>query len=502
MAASVIAQKTSQLSEKFDAGEPVVLSFYYYNKFNVQFLNSFITKILSRNNMLYLRDTILSVLKELIVNAVKANSKRLFFSSQNLNVKDMQEYSKGMKDFKAYIIDKKSLIEDELRNNDLRVKVYFKKNDGEFQVFVRNDCAMLPDEAERVRSRIEKAKQYSDFAEVYEDMTDDIEGEGLGLLLSILFLKNSGIDPNLLKIISLEKYTQASFVVPKVLKPEAQKTRIQLKIMEEVEDLPSFPENILELIRMCKKNDVSIKEISDRIMLDPALSASVLRLSNSAGFITRKRIDSVFEAVNIIGLKNLNMILIASSARSIMSTRYSSFREVWNHCNRVAFYARNIALRKGYNKIAEHAFLAGLLHDLGKIILLSTTARLADWIADITKNREMRTSTVIEEISIGMSHSAIGAAVAEKWNLPHYIIESVRQHHSPLCSQPAFSDIVSIVYMANTLTGIEAGKYEYPYLEDDVLEMLDLQEEGAVEAFHEMIKRQYEEHISVALSAS
>ncbi len=502
MGASVIVQKTSQLSEKFDAGEPVVLSFYYHNKFNVQFLNSFITKILSRNNMLYLRDTILSVLKELIVNAVKANSKRLFFSSMNLNVKDIHEYSKGMKDFKAYIIDKKSLIEEELRNSDLCVKVYFKKNDEEFQVFVRNDCAMLPDEAERVRVRIEKAKQYTNFAEVYEDMTDDTEGEGLGLLLSVLFLKNSGIDPNLLKIVSVEKYTQASFVIPKMLKSELQKSHIQIKIMEEVEDLPSFPENILELIHMCKRNDVSIKEIAERIMLDPALSASVLRLSNSAGFVTRKRIDSVFEAVNIIGLKNLNMVLIASSARSIMSTRYSSFREVWNHCNRVAFYARNIALQKGYSKIADHAFLAGLLHDLGKIILLSTTARLAEWIADITKNREMRTSTVIEEISIGMSHSAIGAAVAEKWNLPHYIIESVKYHHSPLCSDPAFSNIVSIVYLANTFAGIEAGKYEYPYLEDDVLEMFDLQDEGAVEAFHGDIKRQYEEHIFIALSAS
>ncbi len=300
----------------------------------------------------------------------------------------------------------------------------------------------------------------------------------------------------------MERFTQASFVVPKVLKPEVQQSRIRVKIMEEVEDLPSFPENILELIQMCKRNDVSIKEISERIMLDPALSASVLRLSNSAGFITRKRIDSVFEAVNIIGLKNLNMILVASSARSIMSTRYSAFREVWNHCNRVAFYARTIAMQKGFSKIADHAFLAGLLHDLGKIILLSTTARLAEWIADITKNREMRTSTVIEEISIGMSHSAIGAAVAEKWNLPHYIIESVKQHHSPLCCDPAFSNIVAIVYLANTLVGIEVGKYEYPYLEDDVLEMLDLQGEGAIESFHEDIKQKYEEHVSVALSAS
>ncbi|MCX7679749.1 MAG: HDOD domain-containing protein [Spirochaetes bacterium] len=502
MISSMIAQKTSQLSQKLDAGEPVVLSFFYHNKFNVQFLNSFITKVLSRNNMLYLRDSILTVLKELIVNAVKANSKRLFFSSQNLDITSPEEYLHGMKLFKTFIVDKKSQIEEDLKDANLRVRVHFKKYDGELHVIVRNDCSMLPEEMQRVQDRIEKAKQYNDFSEVYEDMCDDSEGEGLGLLLTILFLKNSGINPNSLKIESKDNSTQASFVIPKEIKPHIQQTRIKNKILEEVSDLPSFPENVIELIRMCKRNDVSIKDIGQRIMLDPALSASVLKLANSAGFITRKRIDNIFEAINIIGLKNLNIILIASSARNILSERYSEFKEMWNHSNRVAFYSRAVAIQKGFSKIADPAFLAGLLHDLGKIILLSVTARLVEWIADITKNRDMRTSTIIEEISIGISHASIGAAIAEKWNLPHYIVETIKHHHSPLCCDHSFMDIVGIVYLANLFAGIETGKYEYPYIEDDILELLALQGEGSAESFHKNIRRMYEEHMAIATNAS
>jgi len=498
----MIAMRTSQLATQFDQGETVCLSFHYHNKFNIAFLNSLITKILARNNVVYLRDTVITVLKEIIVNAVKANSKRFFFSLNNLDMSDNEDYSRGMSEFKSFIVARKELIEGELKKSNYRVKIYLKKSESGIAIFVRNNTAMHPEEALRVRERIEKARSYNDFADVYEDLSDDTEGEGLGLLLTILFLRNSGIGEESLRIESQNGVTQTSLLIPGTLRPSAIVNKIQVKIIEEVDELPSFPENILELIRLCKKPDVSMRELSDRIVMDPSLAASVLKLSNSAGFITRKRIDSVHDAVKIIGLKNLNMILVASSARNIMSARYSAFKEIWNHCNRTAFYARQIALQHGYGKLAEHAFLAGLLHDLGKIVLLSTTTKLAEWISDFTRNREIRTSTVLEEIAIGMSHSTIGARIAEKWNLPHYIIESVRHHHSPLSSDAAFRDIVAITYLANKVCGIETARYDYPSIEEEVLTMFGLVDEEKFKAFHDALLTQYEEHHAVISSAS
>ncbi len=498
----MIASKTSQLATQFDRGETVCLSFHYYNRFNITFLNSLITKILSRNNLVYLRDTVITVLKEIIVNAVKANSKRFFFQMSNLDIRDMNDYNEGMRDFKSFIVAQKEMIESELKKSNYRVKIYLKKADGGCIIYVRNNTDMLPEEAQRVRDRLEKARQYKDFSEVYEDLSDDIEGEGLGLLLTVLFLRNSGIGEHSLRIDSREGITQTTLFIPATLKPGAVVNKIQSRIIEEVEELPSFPENILELIRMCKKTDVSIRNLSDRVVTDPALSASVLRLSNSAGFITRKRIDNVHEAVKIIGLRNLNMILVASSARNIMTTRYSAFKEIWSHCNKAAFYARQIALGNGYDKLAEHAFLAGLLHDLGKIVLLSTTSRLAEWISDFTRNREMSTSTVLEEISIGMSHATIGARIAEKWNLPHYVIESIRHHHSPLNAEPAFADIVRISYLANALCGIENGRYDFAMIEEDVLEAFDINGEERFSAFHAGLRDKFEEHNAVISNAS
>ncbi len=497
----MLASKTSKLAAQVEQGQTVGLTFHYHNKSNISFVGSLMKKILSQNDIIYLQDTLFTVMREIIVNAVKANSKRLYFEFNNLDINNEKNYLEGMQNFKSFIIGNQELVETELKKSNYRVGLYIKKAEEGIRIYIRNNAPILPDELKRIQERLDKAKTYNDFSEVYGDVTDDTEGEGLGLLLTILFLRNSGIGEDSLQIKSDGKITQSSLVVPYQLKPASIVNEIQSQIIDEVKELPSIPEHIHELQRMCSNPEISIKEVADRIILDPGLTASVLKLSNSAGFITRKRIESISEAIKIIGFKNLKAILIASSARTIMDQKYSMFKEIWNHCNRVAFYARSIAMKYGYHKIVEHVYLAGLLHDLGKIVLLSTSGSLSNWITEITRQRAVRTSTIIEELSIGISHATIGELISRKWNLPEYLTEAIKCHHSPLSAKKEYASIANIVYLANELCSIEAKKYDYAYVEEDVLSMFDINGEEAFTAFHEQLIREYAEQAQFMAAA-
>jgi putative nucleotidyltransferase with HDIG domain len=440
-------------------------------------------------------------MREIIINAVKANSKRIYFEYHKLDINNSEQYITGMENFKTYIIENQEIIEAELKKSKLRVEIYFKKTDEGLKIFVRNNTPIHPDELVRVQERIEKAKEYNDFSDVYGDVSDDSEGEGLGLVLSILLLRNSGIGENSLEIKSDGKITQTSFVVPDIIKPLEIVSKIQNMILEEIKDLPSIPQHVHELEKLCITPDVSLKDINDKIILDPGLSASVLKLANSAGFISRKKIGSVLDAVKIIGLKNLRAILVASSARKIMDEKYSMYKEIWNHCNKVAFYAKNLAIRFGYQNITEQVYLAGLLHDLGKIVLLSTSGALSEWISTVTMQRNIRTSTIIEELSIGISHSTIGEIIARKWNLPQYLIETIKNHHSPLNKDNRYKDIVNIVYLANEMVLLESKKYDHSYIEDEVLTMFDLNNESTFLNVLEMISTDFEEQQALLATA-
>jgi putative nucleotidyltransferase with HDIG domain len=457
-------------------------------------LNSILVKILSKKDHIYLLNSAITILREIIVNALKANAKRIFFMKNNLDINSAEEYQKGINKFKKQIVGEFEKIESDLLRSDFCVNITFKYNPSMVQISVVNNSPILPVELERINYRIQKAIQYNDFSEAYEEIEDDTEGAGLGIVLSILLLKNMGIDSNNYIIERINKATQTTLRIPSQLKPVEITTKVKIKIMNEIDGIPTFPENLIQLQRLCNDPEASIERIVKMIKIDPALSTDVIKLSNSAGIAAAKRIEDIKTAVVIIGMKNLNAILVASNARRILNERYSSFEMIWEHCNKVAFYARNIAISKNLSHVTENAYMAGLLHDLGKIILLATDRRLVRKIADIVNNRKI-TTTTMEEISIGISHSTIGSLIAKKWNFPDYLVEAIQYHHAPYNSSKKFRDIINVVYLSNMLAGIEDRKYSYYYLDEGILEQFDLLDIDAFKAFHEKLKTRYENTI-------
>jgi len=481
----------SELSEQVLKGEPIKFSFHYNTKEINKFLNSLFIKILSHSDMLYLAGTIENVLREMIVNAVKANAKRIFFKKNNLDIVDPVHYEQGMSSFKDYMIETIDNLPAELKENGYKVEFILKKDTNGFKAIVKNNAGLLPFEQERINERISKSREYDDFTDLYSDMADDQEGEGLGIPLTMLFLKNSGIGDKSFSIVSDGQITQSSFIVPFKTQPLGIKKALEVKIVNSINHLPTFPEYIAEIQLLCDKKDASINEISKKISIDPSLAASVLKLSNSAGFVTGKKIESIAEAVKIIGLNNLKSILLASSAKKIMDENLANFHEVWNHCNKVAFYARQLAQAIGQNRISDMVFLASVLHDLGKIVLLSVNEDMTRQIEKVSANRNMRASTVLEEASLGMSHSTIGRMIAERWNFNDYIKETIAYHHSPLLASENNIDVVFVTYLANSMCLIEDRKFDFSYIEEAVLKKYGLESEEKFNKIHESIKAKF-----------
>jgi HD-like signal output (HDOD) protein len=160
----------------------------------------------------------------------------------------------------------------------------------------------------------------------------------------------------------------------------------------------------------------------------------------------------------------------------------------------VAFYSRQIAKLKQFAGIADTAFITGLLHDIGKIVLLSADENIIHTISEITKNKQLRSSSILEEISIGISHAEIGGLIAEKWNFPDDLKMSITNHHSPLNTVPEYKNLTNIVYFANMLCGIEVNKYNYYYIETDILNFFKIDTIEQLQNFHQKIKNSFNDH--------
>jgi len=456
------------LAKQFDRGEEVYISFQYMTRAIEVDINSLLAKVLSRMDKAYLYDTFESIIRELVQNAVKANMKRVWFSEKNLDINDENDYRKGMAKFKN-VVYHPEVLREKLLASPYRIMLKLRKSGGGIVIEISNNARIVPAELERLRDRAAKAAEGGNFADAYENMYDASEGAGLGVILSILLLKNAGIDSDCFAILPEGDVMRITITIPSELKASEITSEIGRRILDDVSSLPTFPENVLELRALCNNPETSIDAISERISIDPSLTADLLKLANSAGFITSRRINKIHDAVMIIGLKNLESLLVASASRKIMDKRYRKFEQVWEHCNRTAYYARQVAIEKGFSQIADDVFVAALLHDIGKIVLLSTDARLAGQIAEMIRNRKIRTTAILEEIYIGISHSTIGGLIAERWNFHEDLVETIRYHHAPLSPGIRNRDMTMIVYLANQLCNVEEKFMDPHYIEDEVL---------------------------------
>ncbi len=470
---------------------PFSISFKYADQDMVMTIDGIYAKILTAHDQLYLLNSVISIMREVTANAQKANAKRVYFVVSGLNIKDPGDYNKGMESFKSQIMQKPDDMNTLLGKSDYTVSIDFDISDGAIRISVKNNAAVLPRELERINLRLEAARKYKNLMEAYNDIEDPTEGAGLGIALVMVTLKNIGIDPSLFKIESVAQSTVVTLEIPREIKPGGIVSVIKDRILRDITDLPPFPANIVRIMELCDDQDSSLDVIADGILSDPALTTSILKLSNSAAFVTAKRIETVNEAVKILGIKNIRSLIMASGARHILEQRYSMYEEIWDHSTKVACYARLIAQKFHGQSAVERASLAGLLHDLGKIILISTDPATARRIAEETKNRELITETFMEEIAIGISHSAIGGLVAEKWHFPGYLAVAIQCHHDPLKASSANEAVVDSVYLANMFCGIEARKYAFHYIYESILQKYRLSDDKAFNEYHEVLKKTY-----------
>ncbi|HKK13145.1 MAG TPA: HDOD domain-containing protein [Gammaproteobacteria bacterium] len=196
--------------------------------------------------------------------------------------------------------------------------------------------------------------------------------------------------------------------------------------------LASLPEVVIRAVDMVNDPDTSASDIGAVINEDPALAARLLKLVNSPFFGFPSRIETVSRAITIVGtLELLDLIMgaVVVKAFGSMPSTLVSMNAFWSHSLYAALVARALAGRHRAPK-AERFFIAGLLHDIGSLVLLQRRPRqMRAALERAARHREP--TFVAEQAVLGFDHCAVGAALLEAWRLPEALVETARCHHAP-----------------------------------------------------------------------
>lgn len=203
-------------------------------------------------------------------------------------------------------------------------------------------------------------------------------------------------------------------------------------------DLPTLPNTLSEFNRVASDPNRGVHDLVEIITRDPALSSKVLRIVNSAFLGLQEPVSSLRFALVIMGTRHIRQLVTGVCVMSMFPVRSGrpSFdrHRFWEHCSGTGTIARTLAQQVFPNRFEGEEFTAGLLHDVGKIVL---DQYFHDNFAEaFAVSREKNIPLVeAERSTMGVTHTEVGRWVAESWNLPPDLTEAIEWHHQPLRAQ-------------------------------------------------------------------
>ncbi|MCP4673685.1 MAG: HDOD domain-containing protein, partial [Desulfobacula sp.] len=197
--------------------------------------------------------------------------------------------------------------------------------------------------------------------------------------------------------------------------------------------LPSFPQVAIKLLEVSKDETASLADLAKIVETDPGISVRVLEIVNSAMYGLGRKITVLSEAVTYLGLDEIKKLAIGMTVfeKMFKTGKTQSFDRLlfWRHSLSTAVLSLEIAKSIGYPD-PEEAYIAGLLHDIGKVFLdIQGKVNYGDVIKELSKSTEL----VIEKerSSLGLGHDDIGAFFCALWKLPEKLVAAVKYHHQP-----------------------------------------------------------------------
>ncbi len=262
-----------------------------------------------------------------------------------------------------------------------------------------------------------------------------------------------------------------------------------LSSLESCTNLPSPPVLAAQLVELGKNPDVSIAEVSRLIGLDPATSAKIMRLANSALYARQRKIENLRQAINLFGLEgSLSMALSISVVGELRGNN-----ERQSHFDFGHYWRRSIASATACQVIGnalaagrrEEVFLAGLLQDIGMLVINA-------WSADFYQSMDGRPVThedlqAFELDMLGMDHAAVGSHVLNAWSFPDILVNAIAGSHHPLAGSVSqeFITVAKVLNVASDiadlLNGGVSGDNDFLLLEKKAQELLGIDREKLTE---------------------
>lgn len=225
------------------------------------------------------------------------------------------------------------------------------------------------------------------------------------------------------------------------------------QIVTQIQTLPSVPSVFMEMSREMRAEEPSLVKIGHLISQDMGLCTKMLQLVNSAFFGLPQPISNPVEAIIHLGLETVKNLVLSLQLFSVfegVQLRHLCIERLWNHSWTTAALAKRIVEAESRAHLGNHAFIAGLVHDVGKFVLAVGLPAPYQEVLD-SHHLHRRPLCEVERERFGATHAEVGALLLALWGLPTPVVQAVALHHRPGTAQEKSFSVLTALHAANAM---------------------------------------------------
>ena len=221
------------------------------------------------------------------------------------------------------------------------------------------------------------------------------------------------------------------------------------EIVKTIEELPSMPAVVMEVLESIDQETVNYYTLTRKIMLDQSLTAKILRCANSSFYRTQSKVTTIQQAINLIGISGVRNLIMCTMMKlnfPEVQCKGFSYSVFWRHTIATAVCAKVLARHLQLNQ--DYAYTAGLLHDIGRLVLVTRFTGLYEQAIAYRAEHDCHILQA-ERTVLGTDHAAAGQALAEHWNFSKGMQSAIARHHEP--DVEGGDTVAAVVHVADTI---------------------------------------------------
>ena len=475
---------------------PIEITSYTLPRNTEAYIRSVMETFLDECHQEHLKDYLNFCLSELLTNAKKANTKRVYFKEKNLDINNKDDYEKGMETFKVETLTNIDHYLELQRKAGLYIKLSLKILADKIYIEIKNNSKLTVFERERIQQKLDSVQQYSNMNEVLTSVLDQSEGAGLGIIIIILMLQKVGLSKDNYQLLTTDEETITRIILPCNRKVYAGVEMLSYEFVNLKDTIPVLRKPF-EIVNKLVTVDEPIdrKAVYEAVRLDVTLTLLAIKNAREKD----KNCFSLTKALALLSDYDLKYIYSENNPVVAIKENLPSLEHIWEHSRRVAFYVytiyKNSPFKDTFPEDEEHMYLLGLFNAMGAVFLLAADEEQMGYITELSQQYEEYGEKILKLFTEGNASTYVSMVAARRLGFDLKVCYDLVGWNGLALVPEKDLKRVSILHLAEMLQFYDQGMVDFYQTDRQVLKDYGITNESHFKSFLENLKAGYEKHI-------